>query len=62
VLYDFRRIKKPTSYFSKLESICYCFQVKKDFMNLIICGKAQITQVSKLENHRLGLGLFSMVR
>jgi hypothetical protein len=33
------------------------FQIKKYVINLIICVKAPITQVSKLENHRLGLGL-----
>jgi hypothetical protein len=30
-------------------------------MNLIICVKAQVAQVSKLVNHKLGLGLISMV-
>jgi predicted benzoate:H+ symporter BenE len=30
-------------------------------MNLVSRKKAQKTQVSKLENHKLGLGLISMV-
>jgi hypothetical protein len=32
------------------------FQIKKYFMNLIICDKALKTQVNKLENHKLGFG------
>jgi hypothetical protein len=36
-------------------------QIKKYFMNLIYCDKAQKTQVSQLGNHKLGFGLIRMV-
>jgi seryl-tRNA synthetase len=62
VLHDFRRIKKViVLLFLSLNQFIIDFQIKKDFMNLIICDKAHVTQVSKLENHKLGFRMVCTV-